>query len=51
MTTSEIPEITIPRDIRPADGRFGCGPSKVRPIVLDELASVASTYKIGRAHV
>lgn len=49
MTTSEIPEITIPRDILPGDGRFGCGPSKVRPIVLDELASVASTY-MGTSH-
>ena len=49
MTPSEIPEITIPRDILPADGRFGCGPSKVRPIVLDELASVASTY-MGTSH-
>ncbi|HVQ48989.1 MAG TPA: hypothetical protein VMS92_02985, partial [Mycobacterium sp.] len=24
-------ELTIPSDIKPTDGRFGCGPSKVRP--------------------
>jgi phosphoserine aminotransferase len=25
------PGLVIPEDLRPADGRFGCGPSKVRP--------------------
>jgi len=49
VTTSETPSIQIPRDIRPADGRFGCGPSKVRPVALDELASVATTY-MGTSH-
>jgi phosphoserine aminotransferase len=49
VTTSETPSINIPRDILPSDGRFGCGPSKVRPIVLDELASVASTF-MGTSH-
>src|SRR6185436_4091388 len=28
----------IPADLRPADGRFGCGPSKVRPEALERLA-------------
>jgi hypothetical protein len=23
--------VTLPREILPADGRFGCGPSKIRP--------------------
>ena len=27
----------IPDDLKPADGRFGCGPSKVRPEQLDGL--------------
>ena len=49
MTTSEIPAIDIPAGLRPADGRFGCGPSKVRPVVVDELASVATTY-MGTSH-
>ncbi len=30
--------IEIPADLRPADGRFGCGPSKVRP---EQLAAVS----------
>jgi phosphoserine aminotransferase len=30
--------LEIPVDLRPADGRFGCGPSKVRPEQLDALA-------------
>ena len=28
----------IPDDLKPADGRFGCGPSKVRPEALSSLA-------------
>jgi len=49
VSTSEIPVIEIPRDMLPADGRFGCGPSKVRPVVVDELASVAATF-MGTSH-
>jgi phosphoserine aminotransferase len=30
--------ITIPAGLLPADGRFGCGPSKVRPEALQALA-------------
>ena len=41
-------EIRIPADIRPADGRFGCGPSKVRPEQLDALA--ASAGLLGTSH-
>jgi phosphoserine aminotransferase len=32
--------IVIPADLKPSDGRFGCGPSKVR---LESLAALAST--------
>jgi phosphoserine aminotransferase len=28
----------IPANLKPADGRFGCGPSKVRPEALEKLA-------------
>ena len=28
----------IPDELQPADGRFGCGPSKVRPEALARLA-------------
>jgi phosphoserine aminotransferase len=31
--------ITIPADLLPADGRFGCGPSKVRPEALQALVT------------
>ena len=34
MTTSQVAANTapaIPDELKPADGRFGCGPSKVRP--------------------
>ncbi len=36
MTTGA--QLQIPPDIRPGDGRFGCGPSKVRPEQLAALA-------------
>ena len=32
-----MPTIEIPRDLLPADGRFGCGPSKVRPEQIEHL--------------
>jgi phosphoserine aminotransferase len=31
-------QLVIPEELRPADGRFGCGPSKVRPQALARLA-------------
>ncbi|NLT06010.1 MAG: phosphoserine transaminase [Solirubrobacterales bacterium] len=39
----------IPDDLKPADGRFGCGPSKVRPEQLGHLAEVGATV-IGTSH-
>ena len=41
--------ITIPADLLPLDGRFGCGPSKVRQEQLDYLASTGATL-IGTSH-
>ena len=42
-------EITIPDNLKPRDGRFGCGPSKIRPEALSSvLASGASI--IGTSH-
>lgn len=38
----------IPIDLRPADGRFGCGPSKVRPEALAKLAEQAKL--MGTSH-
>jgi phosphoserine aminotransferase len=41
--------LTIPQDIKPSDGRFGCGPSKVRPEALASLASEGATF-MGTSH-
>ena len=41
-------ELTIPADIKPADGRFGCGPSKVRPEQLTALAAAGDLF--GTSH-
>ncbi|MFI6453717.1 phosphoserine transaminase [Streptosporangium amethystogenes] len=42
-------DIVIPSDIKPADGRFGCGPSKVRPEQLSALAASGSSL-MGTSH-
>jgi phosphoserine aminotransferase len=39
----------LPADLRPADGRFGSGPSKVRPEALAALAATGSSY-LGTSH-
>jgi phosphoserine aminotransferase len=41
--------IQLPDDILPADGRFGCGPSKIRPAAVDALARLATSY-LGTSH-
>ncbi len=38
MTPSSATQLTIPEQLKPADGRFGCGPSKVRPEAIARLA-------------
>ena len=43
------PEITIPADLLPGDGRFCCGPSKVRPEAVAALAEQAGEY-LGTSH-
>ena len=43
------PPITIPSDLLPADGRFGCGPSKVRPEAVAALAEAGRDY-LGTSH-
>ena len=43
------PEIVIPADLRPSDGRFGAGPSKVRPEAVAALSRAASGY-LGTSH-
>ena len=41
--------LEIPRELRPADGRFGCGPSKVRPEQLAHLAAEGAAI-MGTSH-
>ena len=41
--------LEIPDDLRPADGRFGCGPSKVRPEQLAHLAAEGAAI-MGTSH-
>ncbi len=43
------PAITIPDALKPGDGRFGCGPSKVRPEQVAALGALATTY-LGTSH-
>ena len=41
-------DIVIPRDLLPLDGRFGCGPSKVRSAQMDALAAARDV--LGTSH-
>ncbi|OCB60261.1 phosphoserine aminotransferase [Mycobacterium vulneris] len=41
-------ELIIPADLLPRDGRFGCGPSKVRPEQLTALAAAGDLF--GTSH-
>jgi phosphoserine aminotransferase len=43
------PAISIPRDLLPSDGRFGCGPSKIRPEAVQALSAVSTSY-LGTSH-
>ncbi|MDB1088150.1 phosphoserine transaminase [Streptomyces sp. ACA25] len=42
-------DIQIPADLKPADGRFGSGPSKVRTEALDALAATGTSL-LGTSH-
>ena len=46
---TNAPPPTIPDDLRPSDGRFGAGPSKVRPEAMEALAATGSTL-MGTSH-
>ncbi|MCA1712019.1 MAG: phosphoserine transaminase [Actinobacteria bacterium] len=41
--------LSIPAELLPADGRFGAGPSKVRPEQLDALVATGRSY-LGTSH-
>ncbi|NRD26907.1 phosphoserine transaminase [Frigoribacterium sp. VKM Ac-2836] len=42
-------DIRIPTDLLPTDGRFGCGPSKVRAAQLEHLVTAGATI-LGTSH-
>lgn len=42
-------QLEIPADLKPRDGRFGCGPSKVRPEQLQALTTTAAAL-FGTSH-
>jgi len=44
-----MPELTIPAELLPADGRFGCGPSKIRQAQIDYLAGPGARI-LGTSH-
>jgi phosphoserine aminotransferase len=44
-----VADIVIPADIKPVDGRFGCGPSKVRTEQLAALAASGASL-MGTSH-
>ena len=43
-------DIVIPDNLKPRDGRFGCGPSKIRPEALATLTAPGSNYILGTSH-
>jgi phosphoserine aminotransferase len=47
-TTAET-GLILPQELKPADGRFGCGPSKVRPEALAALAADGAAV-MGTSH-
>jgi phosphoserine aminotransferase len=49
VTTSAPPRITLPPELRPSDGRFGCGPSKIPSDAVHALVAVGTTL-LGTSH-
>lgn len=45
-----MPVLRIPSNLLPADGRFGCGPSKVRPEQLASLSARGASLVLGTSH-
>jgi phosphoserine aminotransferase len=46
---SDAAQIVIPADLKPADGRFGSGPTRVRPQQVDALAAAGANL-LGTSH-
>ena len=48
-TPATSTDLKIPADLKPADGRFGCGPSKVRAAQVAALAGPGAAF-LGTSH-
>ena len=46
---SDTSAIILPDDLRPQDGRFGSGPSKVRPEQVDALLAAMRAWSADAA--
>jgi len=46
---ADVTSLVLPPDLLPTDGRFGCGPSKVRPEALAALAGSGASV-LGTSH-
>jgi len=49
VNTATVPAIRIPTELRPVDGRFGSGPSKIRPEAVASLVAAGSDL-LGTSH-
>ncbi len=49
MAAAVVTDIRIPANLLPSDGRFGCGPSKVRTEAADVLRSLSASV-LGTSH-
>jgi phosphoserine aminotransferase len=47
--TADPTTLTLPGELKPSDGRFGCGPSKVRPEALQALVTEGAAL-LGTSH-
>ncbi len=46
---ADLTSLVLPDNLKPSDGRFGCGPSKVRPAALAALAASGASV-MGTSH-
>src|SRR5438067_13161233 len=49
MSNRVSPALVIPAELKPADGRFGSGPARIRPAQLAALAGSGGAY-LGTSH-
>jgi phosphoserine aminotransferase len=49
VTARALSDLRLPDDLLPADGRFGCGPSKIRPAQISALTALGTSV-LGTSH-